>query len=200
MRTLSSTHMLALLFIASAACTNSPATGAPAAPSELAATAGGGVVHLTWKDNSTNEIHFMVERKNGAAFQTIAMVPADTTQYDETPASPGTYVYRVTAMAADGETASSDEASVNVQGTAADLSTVADASAPPDLYTGSATCHAAGCRTFSSYCSTTGCACIPVIADNPDPVCAGKTIQCLADPCDKHTAACNHGTGMCVLK
>ena len=77
---------------------------APAAPTELKAAALGGGAHLTWKDNSSNEIQFMIERKVGTGqFQTLTMVPFNTVQYHDAPLTSGmTYTYRVMAMGAEG--------------------------------------------------------------------------------------------------
>jgi hypothetical protein len=71
-----------------------------AAPTELKVESVEGGAHLTWKDNATNESEYMIERKSGAAaFNTIATVPFDTTQYHDASVVAGTsYVYRVVAM------------------------------------------------------------------------------------------------------
>jgi hypothetical protein len=82
-----------------------------------------------------------------------------------------------------------------------DLATAGDmAMSPPDLNPGSALCHNAGCRKFSSYCSTDPCKCIALVADNPDPTCTGTMVTCTVDPCDGEVAACNQGNGKCVLQ
>jgi hypothetical protein len=72
----------------------------PNPPSDLMAQELSGGAHLTWKDNSDNEAGFMVERKVGAgAFETLANVPFDTTQFHDAPLTSGTpYGYRVMAM------------------------------------------------------------------------------------------------------
>ena len=59
-----------------------------------------GGAHLTWKDNSTNETQFMIERKSGTGgFQTLTTLPFNTTQYHDAPLMPGmSYTYRVMAM------------------------------------------------------------------------------------------------------
>lgn len=82
-----------------AACGSSGGNGATPAPTELAAMLLSGGAHLTWKDNSTDEGHFAIERKTGAvAFQQIATVPFNTTQYhDATTAAGSTYTFRVGA-------------------------------------------------------------------------------------------------------
>lgn len=81
----------------------------PAAPSELKVEPLGGGAHLTWKDNSTNETQFMIERKTGTgAFTSVGTVPFDTTQFHDAPVTSGTtYVYRVMAMGSGGHLAGS---------------------------------------------------------------------------------------------
>ncbi len=76
----------------------------PAAPSDLKAEPLSGGAHLTWKDNSTNEAQFMIERKTGTgSFATVGTVPFDTTQYHDAPVTSGTtYVYRVMAVGSAG--------------------------------------------------------------------------------------------------
>ena len=82
-------------------------SGGPAAPTNLAVAEMEGGAHLTWKDNSDNEASFMIERKGGtSAYQTLATVPFNTTQYHDPNLAAGTtYGYRVMAM---GKTAGKD--------------------------------------------------------------------------------------------
>jgi fibronectin type 3 domain-containing protein len=85
--------------------------GAPAAPTNLQVTEAAGGGHLTWTDNSDNEEHFMVQRKvdGDAAFEEISTQPFNATQYHDADVTSGTtYVYKVTAMNADGEADSND--------------------------------------------------------------------------------------------
>ena len=73
----------------------------PTPPSDLTAAELAGGVHLTWKDNSSNEASFMVERKAGTgSFAELITVPFDTTAHHDTGGlTAGTaYVYRVMAM------------------------------------------------------------------------------------------------------
>ena len=74
------------------------------APSNLMASVVDGGGHLTWKDNSTNESGFMIERKSGpGSWATVGDVPFDTTQFHDPDLAPGTYTYRVMAMPKSGE-------------------------------------------------------------------------------------------------
>lgn len=60
---------------------------------------------LTWQDNSDSESGFSIERSSTSAtagFSEIDTVAADTTQYDDTDLSAGTYWYRVRAFDAEG--------------------------------------------------------------------------------------------------
>jgi hypothetical protein len=58
------------------------------------------------------------------------------------------------------------------------------------------TCSA-GCRTYSSYCSTNPCVCIPLAVGQPDPVCKGTMTVCTVDPCRGKSASCVNGA--CAL-
>ena len=87
-------------------------TLAPAAPSEQRALAlSSSQVKLTWRDISTNEIGFRIERQSpygsnpdgypggsGSSWTEIAVVGANATVFTETGRAPGTaYQYRVRA-------------------------------------------------------------------------------------------------------
>jgi len=74
------------------------------APSDLKVSLVDGGAHLTWKDNSSDEAQFMIERKQvGGSFEVLATVPFDTSQYhDTTPVKGISYVYRVMAMGKSG--------------------------------------------------------------------------------------------------
>lgn len=84
----------------------SASANAPAAPTNLSATAQNGPQNrLAWRDNATNETSFVVERSidNGATFTQIATAPArngtgNVTYTDATVAPQTTYVYRVSAV------------------------------------------------------------------------------------------------------
>ncbi len=82
-------------------------------PTNLTAGPMGGGVHLTWKDNSTGEDEFEIERKIGAApgFARLAAVPFDTVSYHDADVSSGTsYTYRVRAKVGSGFSSYSNEA------------------------------------------------------------------------------------------
>ena len=87
----------------------------PPAPTELKATPVSGGIHLTWKDNSTNEMHFMVMRMmhdHGAepTMKPIATVDPDMTSYHDTAVESGmTYMYMVGAMGEAGGESDSNE-------------------------------------------------------------------------------------------
>ncbi len=80
----------------------SAAAVAPATPAALtAAPAAAKQIDLTWRDRSSTETGFEVQRKvgTGGTFATIATVPAGTTFYQDKALSPGTtYVYQVRAI------------------------------------------------------------------------------------------------------
>jgi fibronectin-binding autotransporter adhesin len=70
----------------------------PTAPSSLTATAVGAVqINLGWRDNSTNENAFLIERStNNVTFAQIVSAPAGTTNYSDFGLTPNTtYYYRV---------------------------------------------------------------------------------------------------------
>ena len=56
-------------------------------------------IHLAWRDRSSNEDGFIIERSlDGTNWSTLASVGADVTQFDDDTASPATtYLYRVRA-------------------------------------------------------------------------------------------------------
>ena len=92
---------------------------APAAPTNLTATAQAGPqVSLTWRDNATSETGFIIERAtNGGVFGQIATAPArnstgNVTYLDTTTLAGNTYAYRVAAVNIAGTSASTNTASV----------------------------------------------------------------------------------------
>ncbi len=89
----------------------------PASPTELTAQlAGNTQVTLSWKDNSTNETGFKIERKNGNSnYIQIATVGSDVTHYANTGLAANTeYSYRVLAYNAVGNSANySNQVTIN---------------------------------------------------------------------------------------
>jgi ELWxxDGT repeat protein len=86
------------------------AVAAPAAPSQLlAAAASGEEIDLGWRDNSSTEVGFRIQRSRDAGFATIehtATVPAGVTAYTDTGLARGVrYYYRVTAFNRGGHSA-----------------------------------------------------------------------------------------------
>lgn len=102
---------------------NTSTPAAPAAPSNLQATAASATqVNLTWNDNSNNEDSFKIERKTGAggSFAEITSVGANVTSYSNTGLTSGqTYYYRVRAYNAGGYSSYSPEANATPGGTTA---------------------------------------------------------------------------------
>ncbi len=93
----------------------------PTAPSELSGLAiSGSRIDLSWTDNSSDELGFVLERRKegDTTFLQIAELPADTTTYSDLGLAVETsYVYRLSAF---NETADSDPASVSVETLASD--------------------------------------------------------------------------------
>jgi subtilisin family serine protease len=90
----------------------------PAAPSNLtAAAAGSSRVDLLWQDNADNESCFEVERSHdGATWQRLASLPADTTGFGDLDVEGGTtYYYRVRAANAAGASSSSNTAQATTE-------------------------------------------------------------------------------------
>ena len=87
--------------------------GAPAAPSNVQATAQPGYVQVAWEDNSDDETGFAVYRASvegadgdAGDFTRLGEVGADTTQYRDSAAQVNqTYLYSVTALGREGESA-----------------------------------------------------------------------------------------------
>jgi hypothetical protein len=96
-----------------ASATTSAAASVPAAPSNLTATATAkNKIQLRWTDNAGNETGFKIERStNGTTFTQIATVGANVTSYSNNGVRQGTtYVYRVRATNATGDSPYSDTA------------------------------------------------------------------------------------------
>ena len=83
----------------------------PAAPTDLVASLLEGGVHSTWKDASDNEDNFVLEKMaDGAADYTlVAELPFDSVTYHDIDVKAGTtYMYRVKAVNAGGESVSNE--------------------------------------------------------------------------------------------
>lgn len=86
-----------------------------AAPKKLKAKLKGGRIFLRWKDRSSNETGFIVERRRGRSgdWQVIGDTPADTKSFSDYYAEPGaTYQYRVRGFDGDCYSFPSDVATV----------------------------------------------------------------------------------------
>jgi FtsP/CotA-like multicopper oxidase with cupredoxin domain len=101
---------------ASVAVVNTTQT-APAAPSNIAATLQSGPrIRVTWRDNSTNESYFTLERGvDGGAFVVIESPIPNTVSYIDTSVSAGhTYQYRVAAVNTAGTSLYATSGTVNL--------------------------------------------------------------------------------------
>jgi hypothetical protein len=97
----------------------------PAAPSNLAATVSSNQVHLAWTNNATNQTGFKIERKTGVngTYSQIGTAVANATSFTDTTVSGGLqYFYRIRATNATGDSAYSNEASVQVGAAVVDFS------------------------------------------------------------------------------
>jgi hypothetical protein len=90
-----------------------PGGQAPAAPSNLSATATStSVIRLNWTDNSNNETEFRIEQKVGASFQDIGSASANSTQINVTGFTAGqSATFRIRARNVTGDSGYSNEAS-----------------------------------------------------------------------------------------
>lgn len=95
----------------------------PAPPSNLTATVSGTTaVNLAWVDNSTNELGFKIERSTGGctSFSVIKTTASNAKTYTDTAVTQGTtYCYQVRATNYSGDTAPSNQATVNLPSTTA---------------------------------------------------------------------------------
>jgi pectate lyase len=99
--------------------TTPPSPSAPAAPSNLSASAAStSQINLSWTDNATNEAGFQLERATsaGGPFSQIATPGANTVSFQNTGlAAATTYYYRVRATNSGGNSSYSNTASATTQ-------------------------------------------------------------------------------------
>lgn len=61
------------------------------------------IIEVTWQDNSDHETGYKVERRyKQSDYQTVALLPPNSTQYFDTLQVPGVYVYRVSTISDSG--------------------------------------------------------------------------------------------------
>ena len=83
----------------------------PASPTDLMASPLEGGVHLVWKDVATNEDNYVLENKmvGDPEFATVSELPFDSVTYHDINVVAGmSYVYRVKAVNAGGESLSNE--------------------------------------------------------------------------------------------
>ena len=90
--------------VVSAVVSTGTAGSAPTPPRSLSASASKGNVKLMWKDSSTNEDKFVIERSlDGLSFSQMAIAPLNTTTFSDRNVAPRRrYYYRVAAVNAAG--------------------------------------------------------------------------------------------------
>lgn len=88
----------------------------PTAPSSLTASASSTTVTLNWSDNSSDELAFAIQRRNGnGVFSHIATTSADVITFDNVvTATTSPYVYRLRAWNSGGYSAFSNHATTTV--------------------------------------------------------------------------------------
>ncbi len=96
---------------------------APSSPSELSAQAvSSSQITLSWSDNSSDETGFRIQRSTGSDFADLATVTAGTASYSDTGLSAATtYIYRVCASNAAGDSSYADSASATTSASAANV-------------------------------------------------------------------------------
>jgi len=122
----------------------------PTAPTNLIATAiSPGQVNLTWTDNSSDELSFLIERKTGSAgtFAQIASVSTNVVTFGDTGLTASTtYFYRVRASNASGNSAYTNQGSVT---------TPAGDATPPTAPTGLTATAVSGSQVNLSWAAAT---------------------------------------------
>jgi hypothetical protein len=89
----------------------------PNAPGSLTATVNANSINLSWKDNSTNETGFRIERSlnSSSGFSLLLNGPANTTNFTDNSTATGiAYYYRIRAINASGESGNSNVISATV--------------------------------------------------------------------------------------
>ena len=111
-------RLTVLCGLALAGCSGSITEQALSAPTQLTVSQMGFGLHLTWKDNASNEDEFQIERKSGGAgFAMIGSVVFDTVQFHDEPVVAGTaYSYRVRAIKGPTPSAYSNQATATAPG------------------------------------------------------------------------------------
>ena len=111
----------------------------PDAPNGLTATAvSGPAINLTWTDNSTNEVNFMVARSQfpGGPYSDIGSTVAGVTSFsDRQMAANATYFYVVRAINESGASANSNEAAATAPDEVADIIIDNPAATPTGTWT-----------------------------------------------------------------
>ncbi|MDQ6799286.1 MAG: PKD domain-containing protein [Acidobacteriota bacterium] len=94
-----------------------PTPTAPNAPSNLSAAASGSDIHLSWRDNASDETgQYVYIAASGGAFTRIGDAGAGATTAAISGVAAGTYNLRVTAFNSAGESAPSNTATVTISG------------------------------------------------------------------------------------
>ncbi len=104
-----------------------------AAPTDLKATKQEASISFTWKDNSSNEDQFMIQRKEkGNSYINLASVAANQTAYtDKTPIDGITYLYRIKAVSTTlGESLYSNELTISLSQATVDYSSASSWAIP----------------------------------------------------------------------
>lgn len=136
--------------------------GTPTAPTNLTATLlTGPQVSLTWRDNATNEIGFVIERCTGSGCTNFVQIDVagprnntgNVTYVDTTVAFGNSYSYQVKAVNSSGQSAPTNTATVSVPGIPAAPSnfTVSVVKANGNIYTATLTWSHPGGTDLTSF-------------------------------------------------